>query len=801
MRLILPWLVMVVVSCAIAQDYPITPIPFSKVTITDQFWSKKIKTNHDVTIPIAIQKSVESGRIDNFKKAAGLMPGPFGTEYPFDDSDVFKIIEAASYSLQVYPDAKLEATIDTLIDYITKAQEPDGYLYTNRTIKEGTVHPWAGDKRWMNVNELSHELYNLGHMYEAAAAHFIATGKKTFLNVAIKSADLVCETFGPGKIENYPGHQEIEIGLVKLYRITKNTRYLDAAKYFLDARGKEGVGRPDKYNQSHLPVTQQTEAVGHSVRASYMWTAMADVAAITGNQDYVKAINTLWHDVVDTKYYINGGIGSTGSHEGFGAQYELPNLTAYNETCAGVGNATWNHRMFLMTGDAKYMDVLERTMFNNILTGVSFEGNTFFYPNPLASMGQYERSEWFGCACCPPNVARFLPSMPGYIYAQKGDEVFVNLYISNQSTLQLPGGNLTIQQESSLPWEGHAALSIVSEDVVDAKLKLRIPGWARNEPSPGGLYEYVDQPTKPTVVKVNGQVQNEEVDDSGYVTLSRAWKKNDQITLDFPFEVRKVKARSEVTEDRGKIAIERGPMLYCAEEVDNGTVQNLILNENASFKVEFDQDLFGGTMIIKTTARKASRDRSGRVNLSQEVPLKLIPYHLWSNRGPGEMTVWIPTSLETTRPAPASTIATNSKITASRGSRALYTVVDQQVPQNSADKSQPVYDWWPKKGSWEWVDFAFEKDHKISKVKVYWLVDTPEGEVALPDQWEVQYRTTEANPQADDVWKSVKAKKKYNVTKDGWNEIIFNEVNALGLRVKVKLKDQYSAGIHEIVIE
>ena len=781
------------------KDYPITPVPFSKVRITDTFWSKKIRINHEVTIPIAYQKSEETGRIDNFKKAAGMLAGPFGTEYPFDDSDIYKIIEAASYSIQTYPDEKMSAMIDSLIYFVAQAQEPDGYLFTARTIKEGKGHPWSGNARWEKVNELSHELYNLGHMYEAAAAHYTATGKKTLLNVATRSADLICDTFGPGKLENYPGHQEVEIGLVKLYRITGNKRYLDLAKYFLDARGKQDVGRPDKYNQSHVKVTDQTEAVGHSVRASYMWTAMADVAAITGNEAYIKAINTLWHDVVDTKYYINGGIGSTGSHEGFGAKYELPNMTAYNETCAGVGNAAWNHRMFLMTGDSKYIDVLERTMYNNILTGVSYSGDHFFYPNPLSSAGQHERSEWFGCACCPPNVARFLPSMPGYIYAQRENELYINLYISNESTFTLPEGTLTVQQTSAFPWEGEVGVTIVAPKPIQATLKLRIPGWARNEPVPGDLYYYLDKPGKPFMLKLNGKAQPATVDAMGYVSLSRKWKKGDAIQLTLPVEIRKIKAHEKVEADLNRIAVERGPVLYCAEWADNdGHVQNLVVDQNTVFKASKKQDLFDGIVMIQGTARKASRTLRGEVQVSDPMPVKLIPYYLWNNRGPGEMIVWLPTTTESTKPLPAPTITAKSKITTSGRSHTLYVLSDQEIPSSSGEPNTTFFHWWPKQGTWEWIQFEFPETESIRAVKVYWA-DDGQG-TRLPDTWEVVYQKGPAG-ESEGEWMPVKSSGTYAVSKDEWNTLSFDKIKADRIRVRVKLNEKYSAGIHEIVIE
>jgi DUF1680 family protein len=632
-------------------DYPITPSPFSKVQLQDAFWSKRIQVNHEITIPIAYHQSEKTGRIDNFKKAAGIMTGPFGTQYPFDDSDVYKIIEAASYSLQIIPDKEMDRMLDSLIYFMSEAQEEDGYLFTSRTIKEGDTHPWNGDERWVNVNELSHELYNQGHLFEAAVAHYTSTGKTSLLNVAIKSADLIAETFGPDKIQNYPGHQEVEIGLVKLYRITQNKKYLDLAKFFLDIRGREGVGRQDPYNQSHMPVVEQTRAVGHAVRAAYMWTAMADVAAITGNQDYMTAINTLWEDVTGSQYYINGGIGSTKSHEGFGGPYVLPNMTAYNETCAGVGNVTWNHRMFLMTGESKYIDILERTMFNNILAGVSISGDHFFYPNPLSSDGQYERSEWFGCACCPPNVARFLPSMPGYIYAQQNENIYVNLFISSETTFELPGGTLTLAQKSGMPWLGEVGFDFIVQQPVRANLKLRIPCWARNKPVPGELYHYADEVDYGVRVRLNGKVQDVGIDKTGYINLTKEWTTNDRVEITIPFEDRIVAAHDNVEEDRNKIAVERGPLLYCAEGIDNeGEVLHVVLDEEPVFTATYEPDLLGGIVTLHGRARKVKRSADGNIELSDNKPLKLIPYHLWNNRGPGEMRVWLPVSVSGTLP-------------------------------------------------------------------------------------------------------------------------------------------------------
>lgn len=778
------------------QDYPITPVPFSKVDIQDEFWSPKIKTNHEVTIPIAIQKSRETGRIKNFEIAAGRQEGAFCTEYPFDDTDIYKIIEAASYSLQVFPDEKLEATVDSLIELVGAAQEDDGYLYTTRTIGEN-LHPWAGTERWSLVHELSHELYNLGHMYEAAVAHYTATGKRDFLDIAIKSADLVYQEFGPGEgqITNAPGHQEIEIGLVKLYRATEDERYLDLAKFFLDVRGREGVGNPKKYDQSHLPVTQQTEAVGHAVRGAYMWTAMADIAAITGDQDYMNAINRIWHDIVDGKYYINGGIGATNHGEAFGEAHQLPNMTAYCETCAAVGNAFWNHRMFLMTGDSRFIDVLERSMYNNILDGVSLSGDHFFYPNPLASDGRHERREWFGCACCPPNVARFLPSMPGYIYAQRDTSVYVNLYISSATTFDVAGKSLHIEQESQFPWEGNVEIRVRTEEPVGARLRLRVPGYVQDRPVPSDLYTYLGPKNEPFTLKINGQAFPYVIDSLGYISIEHTWHQLNSIRIDFPMDVKLVKADERVTADAGKVAVERGPILYCAEWPDNpyNKVLSLVLDDSKELKAK-RSNILGGTYTIRGEAKMAAKKLDGSVMLSKNDKLTLIPYFLWNNRGPGEMTVWLATDPAYAMPVPAPTIARTSKVSASVDSRAVIALNDQQYPEHSNDHSLAYLHWWPKKATSEWVQFDFKEPKKVAQVKVYWFDDGPNGGCRIPASWKVQYRRA-------DAWRDVVPTEGYTITKDDWDTVEFNPVTAEALRLVIELPKEYATGLYEVVIE
>src|SRR5512133_1154162 len=435
-------------------DYPIQPVPFTAVKLTDNFWAPRIKKNATVTIPIAFGYCESTGRVRNFEIAAGLDTGKFQTIYPFDDSDVFKIIEGASYSLQTYPDSKLDAYLDTLIYKIGLAQEPDGYLYTNRTIADmhggKGLHEWASKNRWELDSILSHELYNLGHLYEAAVAHYQATGKRTLLDIALKSADLVVQDFGPDTLKVWPGHQVIEMGLVKLYRVTGARKYLDLANIFLDYRGTGG----QQYNQAQIKPVNQREAVGHSVRATYMYSGMADIAAIDHDTAYLNAITRIWEDLTYRKMYITGGIGASGGNEGFAGPYILPNMSAYCETCASIGDIFTNERLFLLHGDSEYIDILEKTLYNSMLSGVSFSADRFFYPNPLESSGQNERQAWFGCACCPSNVARFVPAIPGYVYAQSGKDIYVNLYISNDAKIALGDNLVNISQKANFPWDG-----------------------------------------------------------------------------------------------------------------------------------------------------------------------------------------------------------------------------------------------------------------------------------------------------------------------------------------------------------
>ena len=628
------------VSAQSVKDYPFVPVPFTKVSINDEFWGPRILTNRRVTIPDTFEKSEETGRIKNFAIAGGLEEGEHEGIY-FNDSDVFKIIEGAGYSLNVNPDPKLKEYVDGVIAKIAAAQEEDGYLYTQRTINPSKVQQGAGEKRWDHMIH-NHELYNVGHMYEAAVAYYLATGEKNLLDVAIKNANLIDSVFGPNKNLGVPGHEEIEIGLVKLFRLTGDNKYLDLAKFFIDQRGNsDGHELYGKYSQDHKPFVEQRNAVGHSVRAGYLYAGVTDVAAITGSNQYDNSIFSIWSDIVEHKTYLTGGIGSEPHIEGFGPDYQLPNATAYTETCAAISMMLWNHRLFLLTGDVKYMDVFERTLYNGFLPGISLEGDTYFYPNPLESDGIYEfnqgmikRSPWFDVSCCPVNIVRILPSLSGYIYSIKDQDIFINLFIGNTAELDLNGKKIKLNQSTKYPWNGKVKFSVEEADNdLFAGFKIRIPGWVRNEVLPGDLYSYLNKKDSDISLLINGE--NQQVDtENGYIILDKNyWKSGDIIEVSFEMEVRKVISNEKVIANKGKIAFERGPLVYCAEQVDNPNgVLNLKLEVNSQFKYLYDEELLGGMgkIIGKATDEK-----------NRSVDFMAIPYYGWAHRDDGEMSVWL----------------------------------------------------------------------------------------------------------------------------------------------------------------
>lgn len=640
-------------AAAQSKDYAITPVSFTKVKLTDRFWSPKIETNRTVTIPASFARCENTGRVKNFEMAAAKS-GKFSTKFPFDDTDIYKTIEGASYSLAVHPDPQLDHYLDSIITIVGKAQEPDGYLYTARTIDPQHPHPWSGPERWVKENELSHELYNSGHLFEAAAAHYQATGKRNFLNIALKNADLLVKTFGPGKRHVAPGHEIVEMGLVRLYRITGKKDYLNLAKFFIDERGKRTYDKNSTdewkngmYWQDDKPVTDQDEAEGHAVRAMYLYSGMADVAALTGDQEYINAIDKIWNNMVSKKIYVQGGIGAVPSGERFGSNYELPNISAYNETCAAVGNVFWNERMFLLHGDSKYFDVLEKVLYNGLISGVGLDGKSFFYTNAMQinsnsvknKDAEPARSGWFECSCCPTNLARLLPAIPGYIYAQKNDAVFINLFMNSKADLTINQKPVQIIQQNNYPWNGLLKFTLLPEKSQQFTMKIRIPGWVENEAIPSNLYAFENQKPTAVSIKINGKTITYAME-NGYAVISRKWNKNDQLSVDLPMQVRKVMANDQLKEDANKVALQRGPIVYCAEWKDNnGEVSNIVIPQNAVFSASFHPDMLNGLTVLKGEVLK---EDSVNQNKAKPVQLTAIPYYSWANRGKGEMTVWFP---------------------------------------------------------------------------------------------------------------------------------------------------------------
>ena len=621
--------------------YPISPVPFTDVQLIDGFWSGRVNTNRFVTIPFGSQKCEEEGRIRNFVRAGGLLGGAYEGFMPFDDTDIYKIIEGASYSLQTNPDGKLDGHVDEIIAQIAAGQEEDGYLTTWKSIDphSAPAHWVDPGPRWHDLGA-SHELYNAGHLYEAAYAHFRATGKRNLLRIALKNADLIADTFGPAKLLAPPGHQIIETGLVKLYRATGEKKYLELAKFFLDQRGNSGGhALYGSYNQDHKPVVEQDEAVGHAVRATYMYSGMADVAALGRDALYLEAVDRIWENVVSKKLYITGGIGSRHEGEAFGDDYELPNLTAYCETCAAIASIYWNHRLFLLHGDAKYIDVLERTLYNGMISGVSLTGDTFFYVNCLESDGDYAfnegaltRKPWFSASCCPTNVARFIPSVAEYVYARHDDSLIVNLFITSTAHVQLGESRIKVTQTTDYPWDGKIRIRVDPEPGATFTVKVRVPGWSLGKPVPSDLYRYLEVKSDRYTLGVNGKAVQSELRD-GYATIRRKWSPGDVIELDLPMPVRRVQAHPSVKDDIGKVALERGPTVYCAEWVDNGgQVLDLVIPDETQFKVEHRPDLLEGV----TTIQGDVLNEAGQTR-----PFTAIPYYAWSHRGVGEMAVWL----------------------------------------------------------------------------------------------------------------------------------------------------------------
>jgi DUF1680 family protein len=695
------------------------------------------------------------------------------------------VLEGAAYSLADHPDPALEKTVDEVIAKIAAAQQPNGYLNTYFTLAEP-------DKKWTNL-AVMHELYCAGHLMEGAVAHFRATGKKTFLDVAVKLADHIDATFGPGKRHEVCGHEEIELALVKLYEATGEARYLRLSEFFLDMRGnkqeRDKLFGPDC--QDHEPVRQQKEVVGHAVRAMYLYAGVADVAAYTGDPGFIHAMDRIWTDVVQRKMYITGGIGARHAGEAFGDAYELPNESAYCETCAAIGLAFWAHRLNLLDGDAQYADVLERAVYNGILSGIALDGEHFFYVNPLASAGAHHRQPFFGCACCPSNVVRFVPSIPGYVYATSEEGVFVNLYVSGTAKVSWKGQTLSLAQQTRYPWDGAVRLTIHAPEPSHFRVNLRIPSWCEG-----------------ARVSVAGK-QVEKLDvRRGYAGLVRAWKPGDTIELDLPMPIHRIEAHPAVKANAGRVAIQRGPIVYCFEGVDHGgLVRNIVLPHDPKLTAEHRPDLLGGVTVVKGTAR------DGRA-------VTAVPYYAWDHREPGEMIVWVRQDGKPRTPQPAGpewsgklyrpldpatlgpsqplALAEQIQASASHCDRFGGTVAamhDEVEPRNSCDHDVPRFTWYDRLGTKEWAQYDFPSPQKVSAVAVYWFDDEPLGRhCRAPKAWRLLYR-------AGDAWRPVEGASPYGAELNRYNRVTFTPVETKALRLEVELKPNWSSGILEWKVE
>ncbi|MDR0824090.1 MAG: glycoside hydrolase family 127 protein, partial [Prevotella sp.] len=750
----------------------LTPVSFDKVTLTDNFWSGRMKIQKETLVPIAFKRTEIA--VEDLRRTANYLKGiddSLPSDSRFSISDLFKVIEGAAYLLKMERDPKLEKQIDGIADIIALAQQEDGYLYPPHiTGSDKTAPLWGGagmgDKPYSWVVH-SHELYDMGHLYEAATAYYQATGKRNLLDIAEKSAKHINKVFfeGDAKYNNgkpvnqAPGHEEIELALVKLYRVTGDRLYLDMAKKFIDIRGvtykPDGKGTMSpEYAQQQAPVREQDEAVGHAVRAVYLYSGMSDVGSLTNDPTLSLALDKIWHNIVDTRMHITGGLGAIHGIEGFGPEYELPNKEAYNETCAAVGNVFFNHRMFLLEKDGKYMDVAEVALLNNVLAGVNLEGDKFFYVNPLESAGTVERSRWFGTACCPTNLARLIPQVSGLMYAHTDNEIYCSFYTGSNVDFTLSSGKVSLEQKTEYPFDESILLTINPEkNNQKFTIKMRIPTWTGSQFVPGKLYNYIDNNSKQWELYINnekvGNLLSKRGDvlvDKGFVSISRKWKKGDKVELKLPMPVHYSHAVDKVKADNGRIAITRGPLVYCAEGVDNEvSLKRYFIDEYPSeINVSCSQTgKLKGIATISHTAEYINVDGTTSKSL-----LNMLPYYAWNNRGVSQMNVWFPESERVAKEniSEISLLLKDIKASHTNGGEDVYSIIDGKYPENSSDTHVQRWTAWPQRGKKQTIDFTFEKATDIKAFSVYWYDDN--GGVQMPVAWDLEYKDENG------VWKA-----------------------------------------------
>ena len=804
-------------------DEPLTQIPFQKVALEDDFWLPRLKTQKEVLVPFSFDKTWYA--VENLRRVGDYLKGKRVTQQLegryYVASDLFKVMEGAACLLTLERDAELEAKMDEIIDIIAAAQKEDGYLYEHHIMPKHLRNPSnnrsAGATPYSYVLH-SHELYNMGHMYEGAIAYYRATGKRKWLDVAEKSAQHINRVFFEGD-SNYnggkpvmeaPGHEEIELALVKMYQVTGNRLYLDMAQKFVDIRGAQtkangsGVYAPN-YAQQNIPVREQREAMGHAVRAMYLYSGMADLVAINGDESLLPALDAVWHDIVDRKMHITGGLGAVAGIEGFGPAYELPNFNTYDETCAAVGNVLFNYRMYLMSGDAKYVDVAEVSLYNNVLAGVNLEGNRFFYVNPLETDGRKPfnrghagRSPWFTTACCPSNLARLIPQISGMTYAHTDDDIFCSFYVGSSVEVPLKSGVVKLRQQTEYPFDGDISIEVdPANDGEEFTLWLRIPSWVNDRFVPGELYAYVDGQRSTYLVKVNGARINSDVVD-GFLPLHRKWMAGDKVELSLPMKVRYSVADERVKADSNRLCVTRGPLVFCAEEPDNNAPVSRCyissLNPKRNTVTRFEDGILNGIPKITVDADVAYDESS------ESATLTLIPYYAWNNRGDNtQMNVWFgrdaATALSGIFRLPKNIVDVKASHTNPNGDD-IYAVVDRQLPRHSHDKNVLRWTSWKQQGKPQNIEIIFKKAQPIECVSVYWYDD--DRGVKVPKEWSMEYLSNgkwhEFKPYITD---------NFGTTIDQFNMVHPSEsVTAEALRINMTpLNKDVAVGILEIEIE
>lgn len=760
----------VVLLASAHEPQRLQPVPFTQVRVEDRFWSPRQEVNRTVSLPHSLDMLEKAGNIRNLELAAsGARTGYTGPV--FMDSDLYKVLEAAALSLATHPDPKLEKRLDGIVAKIAAAQMPDGYLDTWYQVNEPT-------RRFTNLRD-NHELYCAGHLFEAAVAHFQATGKRTLLSVAAKYADLLDRTFGPGKRMGYCGHPEVELALIKLWKATGERRYYKLAEFFIGNRGSKFFAAEhntpqERYDGTYwldqVPIRDQTTMVGHAVRAGYLMSGATDVMSEDADPGLMAMVDRVWENTTGKRMYVTGGIGPSGSNEGFTTDYDLPNLTAYQETCASVAMAMWNQRLAMLYGESRYADLVELALYNGILAGGSLDGKRYFYVNPLASRGGHHRQGWFSCACCPPNESRTLASVGGYAYATSPGTLWVNQFIAG--SVHSPVTDLRVQTE--YPWEGKAVFTIQKAGTFD--VRLRHPAWSQ---------------------KVDATMNGRPLpwrEDRGYVVLHRAWKKGDSFTYWMTMPVRRIQASPLVREDRGRLALARGPLVYCLEGVDNaGRALDLSIPADSPLRFRPEPILGGIITIVGTGYRRASADWSsglyGSVAEPRPVSIKAVPYYAWDNREPGEMQVWIPTAPE---PPKVATVAGAAKVTMSfRNSNAdPGGVNDGTEPLSSSEQPERLCHFWPHKGGREWIQYDWPAPRSLAGARVYFFDDTGRGECRYPKEWWLEALD-------GGEWKPVKATGPYETRGDRWCEVHFQPLKAKAMRLVVRQQDGWSTGIRQ----